>query len=87
MNVFYNISHIEINYKVKKFYWPLEYLTKKGQNNTNNLALRVVIELCEPYFRANRNVTFDNYFTSPEVEKLLLQKGRAIVSTMRKNKA
>lgn len=65
----------------------IPYLGKEGPNRAENLAYNVVNQLCEPYFRTNRNVTFDNYFTSLEVAKNLAQNGLTVVGTMRKNKA
>ncbi|XP_044735464.1 piggyBac transposable element-derived protein 4-like [Chrysoperla carnea] len=65
----------------------IPYLGKEGQNRAENLAYNVVNQLCEPYFRSNRNVTFDNYFTSIDVAKSLAQNGLTIVGTLRKNKA
>lgn len=65
----------------------IPYLGKEGHNRTKNLAYNVVNQLCEPYFGSNRNVTFDNYFTSLDVAKSLSQNGLTIVGTMRKNKA
>ncbi|GBP21726.1 PiggyBac transposable element-derived protein 4 [Eumeta japonica] len=62
------------------------YLGKEGQNRAENLAYNVVNQLCQPYFRSNRNVTFDNYFTSIDVAKYLAQNGLTTVGTLRKNK-
>lgn len=39
----------------------IPYLGQAGQNRIINLALRFVIELCEPYFRTDKNITFNNY--------------------------
>ncbi|GBP86818.1 PiggyBac transposable element-derived protein 4 [Eumeta japonica] len=64
----------------------IPYLGKEGQNRAENLAYNVVNQLCEPYFRSNRNVTFDNYFMSIDVAKSLAQNGLTIVGTLRKNK-
>ena len=65
----------------------IPYLGKDGQNRAENLAYNVVNQLCEPYLRSNRNITFDNYFTSIDVAKHLAQNGLTVVGTMRKNKA
>lgn len=69
-------------------HYPLSgipYLGKDGPNRTENLAYSVVIKLSEPYYRTNRNITFDNYFTSLEVAKSLFQNGLTIVGTIKKN--
>lgn len=66
--------------------YGIPYLGKEGTNRAQNLAYNVVNQLCEPYFRTNRNITFDNYFTSIEVAKTLAENGLTIVGTMRKNK-
>lgn len=43
-------------------------------------------QLCEPYYRSNRNITFDNFFTSYELAQDLKRKGLTCVGTVRKNK-
>ncbi|GBP24853.1 PiggyBac transposable element-derived protein 4 [Eumeta japonica] len=64
----------------------IPYLGKEGQNRAESLAYNVLNQLCEPNIRSNRNVTFDNYFTSIDVAKSLAQNGLTIVGTLRKNK-
>lgn len=64
----------------------IPYLGKEGGSRAENLAFNVVYQLCEPYFRSNRNITFDNYFTSIEIAKTLSENGLTIVGTIRKNK-
>jgi len=64
----------------------IPYLGKDGQNRAENLAQTVVQKLSEPYYRSNRNITFDNYFTSLELAKSLFHNGLTMVGTMRKNK-
>ena len=64
----------------------IPYLGKEGPNRTENLASMVVNKSCQPYYRTNRNVTFDNYFTSLDVANSLLQNGLTVVGTMKRNK-
>lgn len=66
--------------------YGIPYLGKEGSKKTEKLAKTVVEKLCEPYYRTNRNVTFDNYFTSLDLAQSLLSNGLTIVGTMRKNK-
>jgi hypothetical protein len=66
--------------------YGIPYLGKEGPMRAVNLAWKVVEELCEPFVRTNRNITFDNYFTSYDLANSLLSKGLTIVGTLRKNK-
>lgn len=69
--------------------YPLKgipYLGKESRTRAQNLAHNVVDELVEPFVRTNRNITFDNYFTSYELCQSLLSKGLTSVGTLRKNK-
>ena len=50
------------------------------------LGSRIVLKLCEPCFGSNRNVTFDNYFTTMNLAKDLLQNKLISIGTIRKNK-
>lgn len=45
-----------------------------------------VLRLTQPLYHTNRNVTFDNWFTSIELVKLLKQRGLTSLGTIRKNK-
>lgn len=64
----------------------IPYLGKEGLNRAENLAQKVVEDLCEPFLRTKRNITFDNFFTSYELASSLLTKGLTCVGTLRKNK-
>lgn len=69
--------------------YPLKgipYLGKLGPERGVNLALTVVEQLCVPFHGTNRNVTFDNYFTSFELAQKLLSVKLTCVGTLRKNK-
>lgn len=74
-----------------KTWYPLNaipYLGRElsGSSRRTNIALTTVSELCEPYFRTHRTVTFDNFFTSYELAQHLLANGLTSVGTVRKNK-
>lgn len=43
-------------------------------------------QLCQPFERSNRNIIFDNFFTSFELTQNLLSKRLTCVGTLRKNK-
>ena len=64
----------------------IPYLGKEGLNRGQNLGEKVVLELCQRYERTNRNITFDNYFTSYNLAQQLLSKGLTCIGTLRKNK-
>ena len=68
--------------------YPLFGIPYLGQPETGrsvNLSKTIVEQLCEPFERTNRNITFDNYFTSYELISSLLSKGLTCVETVRKN--
>mgnify|MGYP004593395707 CR=1 FL=1 len=70
--------------------YPLQgipYLGKEGGNRQTNLAMNVVQKLVQPYENTNRNITFDNYFTSVPLALDLLSKKLTCVGTLRKNKS
>lgn len=74
-----------------KTWYPLygiPYLGRErsGSARRTNIALTTVSELCKPYYRTNRNITFDNYFTSYELAQHLKSNGLTCVGTVRKNK-
>lgn len=48
--------------------------------------MNVVTQLVQPYYRTNRNVTMDNFFTSYELATQLRFNGITSVGTLRKNK-
>lgn len=64
----------------------IPYLGKEGSTRSTNLAQNIVERLCQPYFNTNRNVTFDNFFTSMPLAETLLKNGLTSVGTLRKNK-
>ncbi|XP_008181635.1 piggyBac transposable element-derived protein 4-like [Acyrthosiphon pisum] len=58
-----------------------------GYFDISNKPEDVVKRLCEPVFGTNRNITFDNWFTSNNlVQTMLLSHKLTIVGTIRKNK-
>ena len=59
------------------------YLGKDAQRPQNeSLSEFVVMKLMEPYLGKGRNVTTDNFFTSLNLAKRLLQKNTTIVGTL-----
>ena len=72
-----------------KSLYPLEakpYLGKEGNAPQENLGLKVVLELINPFTHSERNITMDNYFTDMVLAITLLQNGLTLVGTVRKNK-
>lgn len=59
---------------------------RAGSNRAVGVGETVVMQLCEPYFRSARTITFDNFFTSYELAQKLRQNGLGCVGTVRKNK-
>ena len=55
-------------------------------SRATNLAAQVVENLCASFEWTNRNVTFDNYFTSFKLAQTSLSKGVTCVGTLQKNK-
>lgn len=51
-----------------------------------NLAHYYSKQITKPYFGTNRNVTYDNWFTSVQLAEDLLQNGLTSVGTLRQNK-
>ncbi|XP_053285620.1 piggyBac transposable element-derived protein 4-like [Pleuronectes platessa] len=66
--------------------WKMQVYTGKpsGGRPERNLGLRVVLDLTEGL--SGRNVTCDNYFTSYELARQLLERNVTVVGTVRKNK-
>ena len=72
-----------------KSFYPLQgipYTGKEDNKTATNLGHKVVMYLSEPYFRSNRNITCDNYFTSLDLATSLLQNQLTIVGTVRKQR-
>ena len=63
----------------------LEVYTYQGPYYVNNSSVEVVKRLTE-IINSGRNVTVDNWYTSYELVKYLLQKNITLVSTIRKKK-
>lgn len=61
------------------------YLGKDDERVTS-LGTHVVVTLMEPYFGRGYNVTTDNFFTSAELAKKLLDKRTSVVGTVRLNR-
>jgi len=58
----------------------------KDEQRTQNLGTHVVMKLTEPYFGRGYNVTTDNFFTSLDLARKLLDKQTSIVGTVRLNR-
>lgn len=56
------------------------------QSTCMSHASRVVLELSEYYLNSGRTITTDNFYTSFELAKLLLDKRTHLVGTIRKNR-
>lgn len=69
--------------------YAIPYLGREryGSARRTNIAKDVVTELCQPFYKTNRNVTFDNFFTSLPLAQVLRSNGLTCVGTVRKNKA
>ena len=70
--------------------YPLRAIPYTGKDGNvrevAGLGTRIVLKLCEPYFGSNRNITFNNYFTTMNLAKDLLQNKMTSMRIIRKNK-
>jgi hypothetical protein len=57
-----------------------------NQQRQSHIGAKVVLELLEPLYGSNRNVTMDNFFTSVPLAKELQTKKLTLIGTLRKNK-
>jgi hypothetical protein len=62
--------------------------TGRGPNEPvhRNLGKDIVMDLCSPYFRTNRDIVTDNFFTSHALAKDLLANGLTLLGTLRKQR-
>lgn len=70
--------------------YPLQgipYIGKEGPRIGKCLGDKIVYELCQPFEGSNRNITFDNFFTSFNLLQNLMSKRLTCTGTLRKNKA
>jgi len=58
----------------------------KDDQRVAPLGTHIVLTLMEPYFGRGYNVTVDNFFTSAELAKKLLEKRTSLVGTLRLNR-
>ena len=81
---------------VLKMFWACEsssgyvlngilYGGKEGDQVHRNLVQDIVMQLLEPYFGTGRDVCTDNFFTSYNLAKLLLQKNLTLLGRTRKH--
>ena len=81
----------------QKFFWACEsssgyalngipYDGKEGDQVHGNLAQEIVMRLLEPYFGTGRDVCTDNFFTSYNLAKLLLQENLTLLGTIRRHR-
>jgi len=62
------------------------YLGKDDERGAVSLGTHVVLTLMEPYLGRGYNVTTDNFFTSAELARKLLDKRTSLVGTLRLNR-
>ena len=62
------------------------YTGKEGNNVEKGLASRVVKDLMENYLGLGHHVYVDNFYTSPQLFKDLLEAGTLACGTIRSNK-
>ena len=61
----------------------IAYGGKEGDQVHQNLGQDIVLRLLEPYYGTGRDVCTDNFFTSYNLAKLLLEKSLTIFGTIR----
>ena len=61
----------------------ITYSGKEGDQVHQNLGQDIVLRLLEPYYGTGRDVCTDNFFTSYNLTKLLLEKSLTIFGTIR----
>ena len=73
----------------KTFYMcsAIPYVGKERRDVSEALPTHYVLRLCKNLYGSNRNVTMDNWFSSSDLAKKLLQKKLTMVGTLRKNKS
>ena len=80
-----------------KLFWAFEsstgyaliaiaYAGKEGDQVHRNLGQDIVLRLLEPYYETGRDVCTDNFFTSYNLAKLLLEKSLTIFGTIRNHR-
>jgi hypothetical protein len=57
-----------------------------NQERQTQIGASVVLELLQPLYGSNKNVTIDNFFTSVPLAKELQMKNLTLIGTLRKNK-
>ena len=81
----------------QKIFWACESSTgyalnaiatggKEGDQVHQNLGQGIVLRLLEPYYGTGRDVCTDNFFTSYNIAKLLLEKSLTIFGTIRNHR-
>jgi len=69
-----------------KYCLNLKLCLGKDEERTVSLGTHTVMKLMEPYYSVGYNVTADNFFTSAELAKKLLDKLTSLVGTLRLNR-
>ena len=64
----------------------IDYDGKEGDQVHRNLSQDIVLRLLEPYYGTGRDVCTDNFFTSYNLAKLLLEKSLTIFGTIRNHR-
>ena len=62
------------------------YTGKKNDNREKNQGENVVKTLTMPIYKSGRNVTMDNFFTTLNLSRYLLEQNITIIGTVKKNK-
>ncbi|XP_031618126.1 piggyBac transposable element-derived protein 4-like [Contarinia nasturtii] len=74
-----------------KTLYPLNAIPYLGRERSGparkiNIAKDIVLNLTRPYFKTNRTVVFENFFSNHDTQRKLQSNGLYSVSTVRKNK-
>ncbi|XP_031639228.1 piggyBac transposable element-derived protein 4-like isoform X2 [Contarinia nasturtii] len=74
-----------------KNWYPLKAIPYLGRERSGaarqtNIAKNIVLNLCQPYYKTNRTVVFDNFFSNYDTQAELQTNGLYSVGTVRKNK-
>ena len=64
----------------------IPYGVKEGDQVHRNLAQDIVMRLLEPYFGTGRDLCTDNFFTSYDLAKQLLQENLTLLGTIRRHR-
>ncbi|XP_060810815.1 piggyBac transposable element-derived protein 4-like [Amyelois transitella] len=68
--------------------YALDIIVYEGKtaNRQDSVATDVVMKLCQPYLGVGRSVVTDNFYTSVDLAKKLLDNNTHLIGTLRKNR-